>query len=213
MKKLWSVVLFVSLLAVSSLAFAHGGEFVANRVATPPTIDGKGDDAAWASGFRYPFAFNQLNEADQVWTNLDSLEASFRLVYHGNVLYGIVYRHDDHTHTTQQSPHLNDGVELFFDFTHEGKVVTQIRSIVGRPFAESVGGKRPEAVWSEDGTIFEFAIDLSAVGLELKPGLVIGFNIAINEADHGPRTVQLYPIPGNNRSYLDANALGHLVFR
>ncbi len=210
----WTIVAFALLtcLFVTSAAWAHGGQLFANRVATAPTIDGSDDDAAWSSGFRYPFAFNQLKESDQTWTDLDDLSASFKLVYADNVLYGLVYRHDDITNTGNSAAHENDGVEIFFDFQHEGRSVTQVRALVGKPFAESVGGKAITSAWNDDGTILEFAIDLSAVGLTLERGTVIGFNIAINDADEGLREIQLYPFPGNNTSWNNANSLGHLQF-
>lgn len=213
-KSVVALVFALIAILVSSVAMAHdGGVLVVKRVPTAPTIDGSADDSIWNLANRYPLAFNQLNEGDQVWTDLENLNASFRLAYSGNILYGIVYRHDDMTQTGNNDPWENDGVELFFDFTHEVRSVTQIRAIVGRDFAESVGGKKPEAAWSEDGSVFEFAIDLSAAGVEISPGYVMGFNIAINDADTGTRHTQLYPFPGDNTSWNNPNSLGHIIFQ
>lgn len=199
-------------LVAASVAWAHGGQLVANQVPVAPAIDGSDDDAVWTAGNHYPLAFNQLNERNQVWTDLENLSASFKLIYSGNVLYGIVYRSDDVTNIGNSAAHENDGVEMFFDFHHEGRSVTQIRSLVGRAFDNPIGGIPIESAWNEEGTILEFAIDVSGVDLELGRGVVIGFNIAINDADAGGRDTQLYPFPGNNTSWNNANSLGHLQF-
>lgn len=203
---------FACLLATTAIAAAHGGVIVANRVEAPPVIDGQGDDAAWDSGFRYPLAFNQLNEQDQVWTDLENLSGSFRLVYSDNTLYGIVYRQDNMTNTSNTPKWENDCIDIFFDFAHDLSVKTQNRALVGLGFGK-IGGVLPQTVWSQDGTICEFAIDLSAVGLTLESGMVIGFNIALGDADEGMRHTQLYPFPGNNTSSSNLASLGDLLFR
>lgn len=212
MKRLAVLSVVVLLLGVVTTgAFAQQGALIVRGVAEAPAIDGAADDAAWTRAVRYPMAFNQLDALNQVWTDFDDLFASFQLAYVGNTLYGIVYRTDDVTWLQSATAHENDSVELFFSFD-DRVTVTQIRSKVGEGFAQLVGGQEPVTAWSEDGTIFEFAIDLSAVGVEIKPGLILPFNIAINDADGPGRKTQLYPFAGNNTSWRDASALGAIVF-
>lgn len=197
-------------LALAQVAAAQGGALVVRRVAQPPVIDGSPDDAAWQTAIRYPFAFNQLDSFDQVWTDLEDFNASFRLAYYGNTLYGIVYRHDDFTALGNPIAFDNDSVELFFTF--DGYSITQLRAIVWEPFAETLAGNQVQAAWSEDGSVFEFAVDLGSAGVRIVPGSTLPFNIAINESDGTARKIQLYPFAGHNRSWTDPAALGMIVF-
>ncbi|HHT26589.1 MAG TPA: hypothetical protein GXZ82_05020 [Firmicutes bacterium] len=204
-------------LCITGTALA-GAALTARYTADVPVIDGDPGDNAWATAVEYPFAFNQLNQFSQVWTDFANLQASFKLLYNGEILYGIVYRQDDYDQTGNDSPVYRDGVELFFDLYLRGgsgvplanKVngQSQIRAVIGEPFDDIFPGVPVQTAWNESNTVLEFAVPLGANAA----GATIGFNIAINDADEGLRDQQLYPFPGFNRSWTSADALGLLVF-
>ena len=54
-------------------------------------------------------------------------------------------------------------------------------------------------MWSDDTSTVEFSVKLPIDDVE---GMVMGFNIALADNDGGGREVQLYPITGENRSYM-----------
>jgi len=79
-----------------------------------PVIDGVIGDDEWKGAYTYPFAFNQLNNADLRPPAADDSSGDWRLLYKGDTIYGLVRRVDNKTHIRAGQPHENDCVELFF---------------------------------------------------------------------------------------------------
>lgn len=154
------------------------------------------DASQWANAYHYPFAFNQLNPADQTPPSQDIINGSWRVAYSGNTLHGVVHRHDTKTVTTGDDWQ-TDNVEIFIKI---GEKFVQFRSIVGQDFQKNTFPGKRVAKWNEDGTIMQFAIELPVDHLK---GKTIDWNIALADNDDGEsRNAQLYPTPGNNTSYL-----------
>ncbi|WP_427978133.1 endo-1,4-beta-xylanase [Agarivorans sp.] len=154
------------------------------------------DASLWANAYHYPFAFNQLNPADQTPPSQDIISGSWRVAYSGNTLYGVVHRHDSKTVTTGDDWQ-TDNVEIFIKI---GEKFVQFRSIVGQDFQKNTFPGKHIAKWNKDGTIMQFAIELPVDSLK---GKTIDWNIALADNDDGEsRSSQLYPVPGNNTAYL-----------
>jgi len=150
----------------------------------------------WANAYHYPFAYNQLNPADQTPPSQNNLNGTWRVGYSGNTLYGVVHRHDDVT-VTSGDDWQTDNVEIFIQI---GEKFVQFRSIVGQDFQKNTFPGKHMAKWNEDGTIMQFAIELPVDNLK---GKTIDWNIALADNDDGEsRSSQLYPVPGNNTAYL-----------
>jgi endo-1,4-beta-xylanase len=216
-KRVIELMLVLLALCVSGTALA-GAALTARYTPVIPVIDGDPGDSAWANAVEYPFAFNQLDQYTQVWMDFDNLQASFKLLYNGETLYGIVYRQDDYDQTGNSSPVYRDGVELFFDvYLRGGSGVqlanktngqSQIRAVIGETFDDVFPGVPVKTAWNKDNTVLEFAVPLGGNLM----GATIGFSIAINDADEGLRDQQLYPFPGFNKAWNSADALGLLYF-
>jgi hypothetical protein len=177
--------------------------FQAMPVTTPPAIDGVNSPGEWDQGVLYKFAYNQLNLADQRPPQEQAdLYGEWKIVYDKNVIYGLVIREDDTTVTTNSQEWENDTVEVFFDL--DGTFV-QLRTIVGTDWAANALPGARSAVWSEDGSLLEFMVELPDNDVT---GLTIGWNIALADNDAGPeapRDHQLYPIYGFNDSWEGKN--------
>ena len=184
--------------------------FNATKVSVVPDIDGTIAEGEWDAGVLYQFAYNQLDLSDQrPPKDANDLYGEWKILYNGNRVYGLVKRHDDVTVTNHADEWENDAVEVFGDL--EGQFA-QLRTVVGGDWADhSMPGER-HAVWSEDGSVLEFMVELPTEDLS---GQIIGWNIALSDNDSGPgetRDHQLYPIYGFNDSWQGKN-LGEILFQ
>jgi endo-1,4-beta-xylanase len=183
--------------------------FQAMPATTVPTVDGVISSGEWDEGVLYKFAYNQLNLTDQRSPqDQQDLYGEWKILYDKNVIYGLVVREDDTTVTNHTNDWENDTIEVFFDI--DG-TFAQLRTIVGQNWAaHSLPGNR-KTVWSEDGTVLEFIIELPEHDVT---GMTIGWNIALADNDAGPgnpRDHQLYPIYGFNDSWEGKN-LAEITF-
>lgn len=168
-----------------------------------PTIDGINSPGEWDQGVLYKFAYNQLNLTDQrPPRDQTDLYSEWKAVYDKNVLYGLVVREDDTTVTTNSQDWENDTIEVFFEIND---TFAQLRTIVGKDWVDNALPGERSAVWSEDGSVLEFMVELPDNDAT---GLIVGWNIAIADNDVGPeatRDHQLYPIYGFNDSWEGKN--------
>ena len=175
----------------------------AMRAPKIPTIDGKIEPGEWDAGVLYPFAYNQLNPTDQCPPmDVNDLYGTWKILYDKNIIYGLVQRIDDVTVTTHKDDWENDNLEVFFDL--DG-TFAQLRTIVGKEWANHPLQGNRKAVWSQDGKVLEFLVELPADDVT---GRTIGWNIALSDNDQGPdstRKYQLYPIYGFNDSWQGKN--------
>lgn len=181
--------------------------FIAKKAPHLPSIDGKNPGKEWDGGIRYSLGFNQLN-VDDMRPPVDrkDLSGEWTVLYKGKTLYGMLKRVDDKTVTDVSQEWENDTVEVFFDLN--GKFI-QLRTIVGMDFSENAYEGNQKAVWSSDGSILEFSVDMPDANIE---AMVCGWNIALADNDGGPtRQYQLYPVAGQNDSYQGLN-LATLTF-
>jgi hypothetical protein len=170
-------------------------------------VDGNYSDDEWGNAVKYPFLYNQLSTMD-VRRNSDpkDLDGEWAVAYSGNKLYGYVKRADDITKTDAGDVWENDCVEVFVEINDS---FTQMRTIVGEDWGEDKYTGSKKAVWSADGSILEFEIELPKSPKALG---IIGFNIALSDNDGGKtREAQLYPIYGFNDSWQGIN-LAELEF-
>ena len=146
----------------------------------------------------YPFAFNQINAKDQSLTpaQRNQIDGKWAVAYYKNKLIGQVIRKDDKTVTNNDQAHENDNVEIFIRI---GDVFWQFRSIVGQDFAPLNFPGKATGKWSEDGSVFDFTVELD--GYEDLVGETFGFNIALADNDGAGRDLQLYPLTGNNMGW------------
>jgi len=173
--------------------------FEANPVSKPPVIDGKYDPSEWKDAVVYPFVYNQLNESDQrPPEDLNNISGTWRIVYHKNKFYGIIERNDDKTVSEAAAEYENDCVELFLE--HNGEV-NQFRSLIGEDWSFNPAPGERKAVWSKDGKILEFSIEMPSE--KDLAGITIGWNTALTDSDDftGARACQLYPVSGSNTSW------------
>lgn len=170
-----------------------------------PVLDGQKSESEYAGTVINSFMYNQLG-SDATYDSSD-ISGSWRIGYFGNVLYGYVERQDDVTIANHGTNYENDTVEVFYEY---GTTFKQLRTIIGQDFEYSGGDLLKKAVWNEEGTVLEFAIEMSEKDLT---GLTMGFNIALSDNDdrNGAREVQLYPYYGKNLSW-SGKDLANMVF-
>ena len=137
------------------------------------------------------------------------LYGEWKILYKGNTIYGLVVREDDVTVTDYSDTWENDNLEVFVNLNDQ---FAQLRTVVGKDWADhSLPGDR-KAAWSEDGSVLEFTIELPESDLS---GQSIGWNIALSDNDTGPggaQEHQLYPIYGFNDSWQGKN-LAEIFFQ
>jgi GH35 family endo-1,4-beta-xylanase len=194
----------------AELTFANAqGEFVDGPVVSSPPpfaavhvepdkapkIDGKDGEPIWKSAPIYPLGYDLLSATDQSQPDEGDLSGDWRLLASGKTLYGLLHRKDDKTVTGAKDPRQNDHVEI--DLSVGGKLVSLV-TVVGKGFTGSGGAKKAKAVWSKDGTVLEFAIELPA---ELPSELL--WSIGLFDNDGGPKAAPkhaLFPFAGYERS-------------
>ena len=225
MKKFLFIMMIVALIlgcgttsssTASSDMAADGGDAGAAMAETPrraipptmavegvATVDGVLDDAEWAAAVKYPLAYNQLNQEDlRPPKDRKDISGNWSVMFSGNMLYGYVTRTDDVLFLDAGNIWENDCIELFLDV--DGSF-SQIRALVGEDFD---GGTFPAtAVWSADGSVVEFSVELP---MDMA-GKIIGWTLALADNDGEGRDYQLYPINGQNDSWQGVN-LGSLAF-
>ncbi len=179
--------------------------FDVKKLDSAPNLDGVLSDGEYNQTMIHSFMYNQLG-TDATFDESD-ISGTWRLGYHGNVLYGLVERMDDTTVNQHGTNYENDTVEVFYDY---GSIFKQMRSIVGEDFEFQHSERLHKAVWNEEGTIMEFAIEMPEEDLT---GITVGFNIALSDNDdrNGFREKQLYPFYGHNNSW-QGKDLGNMVF-
>ncbi|HEY9060855.1 MAG TPA: endo-1,4-beta-xylanase [Pseudobacteroides sp.] len=173
--------------------------FAANPVTNPPVIDGRYSAEEWKDAVVYPFAYNQLNENDlRPPQDLKNISGTWRVVYNKNKLYGMIERNDNKTVSQAATEYENDCIELFTE--HNGEV-NQIRALIGEDWSFNPAAGERKAVWSKDGKIVEFSIEVPAE--KDLAGITMGWNTALTDSDDftGGRTFQLYPVNGANTSW------------
>jgi endo-1,4-beta-xylanase len=184
--------------------------FRAMRAPKTPIIDGQIEPGEWDAGVLYQSAYNQLNPTDQrPPMDVNDLYGTWKILYDKNVIYGVVQRIDDVTVTNHKDDWENDNLEVFFDL--DG-TFAQLRTIVGKDWADHPLQGNRKAVWSQDGKVLEFMVALLADDVT---GRTIGWNIALSDNDQGPgssRKYQLYPIYGFNDSWQGKN-LAEIAFQ
>jgi regulator of RNase E activity RraA len=181
--------------------------FVVSPAQSVPQIDGAVQEREWEGAVVYPLPFNHLNPADMRPPAPEDLSVSWALLYRGNTLYGLVRRADDTTVATHPKAWLNDAVDIFL---RASGTFSQMRTVVGKNFRKGIGG-RFDAVWSSDGSILEFMIEVPGEQLD---GLTRGFSIAVSDNDRGADATRdhiLYPINGYNNNYKNVH-LGKIHF-
>lgn len=183
--------------------------YIAKIADKAPIIDGVESEGEWANGVWYNFTYNQLDKLDQTAPyNKNDIYGDFTVLHHEGVLYGIVHRVDNLTITSiNGETYKNDNVEVFIG---DNSFFQQLRSIVGQDFEDVMFDYEHKGVWNEDGSVFEFMIQLPESNMD---GLTMDFNIALADSDDNSsgRKYQLYPISGHNVNYL-GNDLGLLAF-
>ncbi|MDR9831206.1 endo-1,4-beta-xylanase [Vibrio sp. FNV 38] len=187
--------------------FMNGQNAVVSTVpvSTPPAfkaiqLDAKPDganSAEWQQGYRYTFAFNQLNQRDMTVSSQDDISGDWTVGHHGNWLYGVVNRQDDKTVTNAKESYENDNIEIFIQRGEED--MYQFRTIVGQDFEPTRYPTGHFAQWNADGSQLFFGIEMSE---PLKSGEGLRWNIALSDNDGEGRKYQLYSVPGSNISYL-----------
>ncbi len=172
-----------------------------------PVIDGAITGDEWSGGVSYQLSFNQLSLVDLTYPPRSNLYGDWRVLYNGKTLYCMVQRTDDDTYVKNADTWKNDTVEVFFDL--DG-VFLQLRTLVGADFEKSTYTGKRKAVWSADGKVLEFSIDMPVADLK---GLLSGWNIALADNDKGTseRDRQLYALNGTNVSWQNLE-LGEIVF-
>jgi endo-1,4-beta-xylanase len=183
--------------------------FRASIAKTAPDVDGTAVPGEWDGAYVYPYAYNQLMPADQRGlTDEADLKGSWRVLYQGDMVYGMVERSDEKTIISHPNPWDNDNVEMFYSIGDEWH---QIRTKVLSDWqADSrVDGK---AVWSKDGRTLEFSFKIRGEALE---GRTIGWSTALSDndkSDNPARDVQVYAIPGNNMGW-QGKGFGEITFQ
>lgn len=130
--------------------------------------------------------------------DLKNISGTWRIVYNKNKFYGMIERNDDKTVSEAATEYENDCVELFLE--HNGEV-NQLRSLIGEDWSFNPAPGERKAVWSNDGKILEFSIEMPSE--KDLAGVTIGWNTALTDSDDftGGRSYQLYPVSGSNTSW------------
>lgn len=167
----------------------------AKKMTNAPFIDGTVSDNEWHETVKYSFIYNQIGDMDQSY-DYEDIYGEFTIGYKDGYLYGRITIEDDKTYTESIDAYQNDCFEVFLG--HETYFI-QLRAKAGQDFAADSKCEDKLAVWSEDSSVVEFSVKLPISDVE---GMVMGFNIALADNDGGGREVQLYPITGDNKSYM-----------
>lgn len=174
-----------------------------------PVVDGTPTDEAWESAYAYDLAFNQLAAGDMAPPpSRADVRGALQVVFRGSRLYGLLRRVDDRTVTVHKDAWENDNFEFFYRLDGAWK---QIRTVAGQDWQEGQRPQEGKAVWSADGTVLEFEVEL---GIPLA-GRTIGFSAALSDNDtpeRAARECQLYPVPGNNTGW-QGKGFGELTFQ
>ena len=175
-----------------------------DKTAVPPEIDGA-MEPLWDPARSYRIGIQQ-GTADDWWDSY----GFYRILYDDENLYMFVTVHDDVLNTDLAEDYEKDSIELFFDgdnskntldegedpwawppvnyddnddqfrFVYSG--VGQNGSLMGR---YDTSNAQFVTVETEKGWNFELAMPLEGQPMEAKAGNIIGFEIAINDADGG----------------------------
>jgi hypothetical protein len=180
--------------------------FVANKAKKAPVIDGTIGDGEWSDGVKNSLAYNQLNNMDlRPPKDQNDISGDWSVVFVGKTLYGMVKRTDDITFLNAENVWENDCVEVFLD---QSDKFIQFRTLIGEDFAGADFAGAQQAVWSEDGSVLEFSVDMPVDDLD---GTSCGFALALADNDGEGRDYQLYCINGQNDSWQGVN-MGTLAF-
>jgi GH35 family endo-1,4-beta-xylanase len=171
-----------------------------------PKIDGKAKDACWKEAYTYSFGYNHVSATDKSQPDASIISGDWRLIYNGNMIYGLVNRNALKTITTSKDESKNDNVEI--SFISNG-IFQQYRAVVGKDFSTGDKSKKMKAVWSPDGKVLEFMLE---IGSEDMSGKQFQWSIGLinnnNAADADPHYA-LFPFCGYNLSVkVDPNDLG-----
>ncbi len=171
-----------------------------------PLVDGDMAVGEYEGTVVHSFMYNQLGTTDTTHESSD-ISGTWRIGFKGSILYGVVERVDDITVNNHGTNYENDTVEVFYE---HGTLFQQLRSVVGEGFEYPSDVYLQQAVWNDEGTMMEFAIEMPEEDLT---GLEIGFNIALsdNDSSGSSREVQLYPFYGHNASW-SGKDLGTMKF-
>ena len=166
------------------------------EAATPPVIDGSGDDAAWADAA----TVTTLIASAQSGMLPGGAEATVKLTWAGDVLYVLAMVTDPEISNAAADAYQHDSVEIYVDRgnTKHGSLdnigITQMR--IGADGADSYGRGGTEAEQkalllaksaklTDTGYIIEAAISLSGMG---GAGTYHGFDVQVNDATGAART-------------------------
>jgi len=183
--------------------------FRATRAEPAPILDGDPGDVAWKDAYGYELAFNQIAAGDMAPpASRADATGTLRLVFRGSRLYGLLRRADDRTVTVHADPWENDNFELFYRLDGAWK---QVRTLAGQDWQKDQRPADGKAVWSADGSVLEFDVELGTA----LAGRTIGFSAALSDNDtpeRAAREYQLYPVPGNNTGW-QGKGFGELTFQ
>ncbi|MFQ3282786.1 endo-1,4-beta-xylanase [Reinekea sp.] len=174
--------------------------FIASEKTEQVEIDQLSAPEFWQNVPVYPLGFNQLNPKKPWNPSKKDIDGSWQVAYINNSLIGRLHRVDDITSDINKTAIWeNDCVEVFIKWENK---YYQFRALVGQTFADISFPGIANALWSDSGDYVYFKIDFPNV-TDIK-GETIAWNIALSDVDKkgASREVQLYPVPGTNRSWV-----------
>lgn len=203
-------------------------------LAAAPVVDGVVDAAEWvgAGSLDFPRG-DRVGNWLATWRGPDDCSGGLRLGHHQGWLYLAAQVRDDGRGISASDPEAawnRDAIELFFDLRPDrdwqedgygkqgGQLMIGLPAGEGAPLVRNGGGHlavagRVRSAWKAlpGGWSLEVAIPLDATLAGLRPGAVLGFGAALNDADDaaGAR-VRLF-WAGDRDSWGNRRALGRLV--
>ncbi|MBN1481759.1 T9SS C-terminal target domain-containing protein [candidate division KSB1 bacterium] len=204
-----------------------------DKTAVPPVIDGT-MEPLWDTARNYHIGIMQGPTSDGWWDSY----GYYRIVYDDDNLYMFVTVHDDVLDVHLTDDYKKDSIELFFDgdnskntldegedpwawppvnyddnddqfrFVYSG--VGQNGSLMGR---YDTSNAEFVTVETDKGWNLELAMPLAGQPMEAEPGSIIGFEIAINDADGGEdrENVQMW-WGETGEAWHDPSVLGTAMF-
>lgn len=153
-----------------------------------PEVDGEGKEIEWMESSGYPLAYDLYDERMKASpVSHDDIYADFKIGHNATEIYGMVKRIDDVT-VVGDDLMLSDSVHISFNM--EGYPLNII-SKVGENKTYEESGIAIQTVWNEEGTSFEFLVDVTGASGEIKdqllsalsPNTILPINIMLFDID------------------------------
>jgi hypothetical protein len=144
-------------------------------------------------------------------------DARFQVVHNGSVFYAAVHVKDDKVLPDADNPLAGDSVEIFLDINNDREkiynaddrhaIITADGKVSGAPGPKTGAG----AMRTDDGYFVWVRMPAHAMKRKLENGVVMGFDVAVNDRDSADGPVSRVFWRGNARNAEDTTNFGTII--